>query len=98
MNIYLNTPALIRTYKSTAHISLPVSQVEVHSFAVDCTVRSRFARTVMTSTAVNKGNAAREISFEVELPKTALISNFSMSVCLMFLLKLMILFYCPLQM
>lgn len=84
MDLYLNTLAWIRTYKSTvrAHISLPVPQVEVHSFTVDCTVRSRFARTVMTSTAVNKGNAAREISFEVELPKTAFISNFSMSVCL----------------
>ncbi|TWW61761.1 Inter-alpha-trypsin inhibitor heavy chain H3 [Takifugu flavidus] len=55
-------------------------QVEVHSFTVDCTVRSRFARTIMTSTAINKGNAAREISFEVELPKTAFISNFSMEI------------------
>ncbi|XP_056885568.1 inter-alpha-trypsin inhibitor heavy chain H3-like isoform X1 [Takifugu flavidus] len=57
-----------------------VGTVEVHSFTVDCTVRSRFARTVMTSTAINKGNAAREISFEVELPKTAFISNFSMEI------------------
>uniref|UniRef100_H2S040 Inter-alpha-trypsin inhibitor heavy chain 3 n=1 Tax=Takifugu rubripes TaxID=31033 RepID=H2S040_TAKRU len=81
MNLYLNTPALIRTYKSTyAHISLTASQVEVHSFTVDCAVRSRFARTIMTSTAINKGNAAREISFEVELPKTAFISNFSMEI------------------
>ncbi|TWW61763.1 Inter-alpha-trypsin inhibitor heavy chain H3 [Takifugu flavidus] len=59
---------------------IPKSLVEVHSFTVDCTVRSRFARTVMTSTAINKGNAAREISFEVELPKTAFISNFSMEI------------------
>uniref|UniRef100_H3D0L8 Inter-alpha-trypsin inhibitor heavy chain H3 n=1 Tax=Tetraodon nigroviridis TaxID=99883 RepID=H3D0L8_TETNG len=54
--------------------------VEVHSFTVDCTVRSRFARTLMTSTALNKGNTSREISFEVELPKTAFISNFSMEI------------------
>uniref|UniRef100_H2S045 Inter-alpha-trypsin inhibitor heavy chain H3 n=1 Tax=Takifugu rubripes TaxID=31033 RepID=H2S045_TAKRU len=57
-----------------------VGTVEVHSFTVDCAVRSRFARTIMTSTAINKGNAAREISFEVELPKTAFISNFSMEI------------------
>lgn len=54
--------------------------VEVFSVTVDCTVASRFARTVVTSKALNKANASQEIFFEVELPKTALISNFSMSV------------------
>ncbi|CAG02027.1 unnamed protein product [Tetraodon nigroviridis] len=54
--------------------------VDVHSFTVDCTVRSRFARTLMTSTALNEGHTSREISFEVELPKTAFISNFSMEI------------------
>uniref|UniRef100_H3D0L7 Inter-alpha-trypsin inhibitor heavy chain H3 n=1 Tax=Tetraodon nigroviridis TaxID=99883 RepID=H3D0L7_TETNG len=53
--------------------------VEVYSVMVDCTVASRFARTVMTSKAWNKANA-RQISFEVQLPKTAFISNFSMEI------------------
>lgn len=45
---------------------------------VDCAVTSRFAHTVMTSTALNKANVSQEIFFEVELPKTAFITNFSM--------------------
>lgn len=57
-------------------------QVEVHSVKVDCTVTSRFAHTVTTSKALNKANFSQEIFFEVELPKTAFIVNFSMSVCL----------------
>uniref|UniRef100_A0A3Q2QAA9 Inter-alpha-trypsin inhibitor heavy chain H3 n=1 Tax=Fundulus heteroclitus TaxID=8078 RepID=A0A3Q2QAA9_FUNHE len=47
---------------------------------VVCTVTCRFARTVMTSKALNKANVAQEISLEVELPKTAFITNFSMEI------------------
>ncbi|XP_058487916.1 inter-alpha-trypsin inhibitor heavy chain H3-like isoform X2 [Solea solea] len=55
-------------------------KVEVHSVSVDCTVTSRFARTVVTSVALNKANTSQEIFFEVELPKTAFITNFSMEI------------------
>lgn len=48
---------------------------------VDCSVMSRFAHTIMTSKALNRANSSQEISFDVELPKTAFIVNFSMSVC-----------------
>uniref|UniRef100_A0A4W6FDQ3 Inter-alpha-trypsin inhibitor heavy chain H3 n=1 Tax=Lates calcarifer TaxID=8187 RepID=A0A4W6FDQ3_LATCA len=54
--------------------------VEVHSVTVDCKVTSRFAHTVMTSRALNKANSSQEIFFEVELPKTAFITNFSMEI------------------
>ncbi|XP_070708538.1 inter-alpha-trypsin inhibitor heavy chain H3-like [Pempheris klunzingeri] len=54
--------------------------VEVYSVTVDCTVTSRFAHTVMTSKALNKANSSQEIFFEVELPKTAFITNFSMEI------------------
>ncbi|XP_047439699.1 inter-alpha-trypsin inhibitor heavy chain H3-like [Mugil cephalus] len=54
--------------------------VELRSVTVECTVASRFAHTVMTSVAVNKANVSQEIFFEVELPKTAFISNFSMEI------------------
>uniref|UniRef100_A0A7N6B6B1 Inter-alpha-trypsin inhibitor heavy chain H3 n=1 Tax=Anabas testudineus TaxID=64144 RepID=A0A7N6B6B1_ANATE len=57
---------------------LALSQVEVYSMTVDSTVTSRFAHTVMTSKALNKANSSQEIFFEVELPKTAFITNFSM--------------------
>uniref|UniRef100_G3P4Z3 Inter-alpha-trypsin inhibitor heavy chain H3 n=1 Tax=Gasterosteus aculeatus aculeatus TaxID=481459 RepID=G3P4Z3_GASAC len=54
--------------------------VEVHSVKVDCTVTSRFAHTVTTSKALNRANFSQEIFFEVELPKTAFIVNFSMEI------------------
>lgn len=54
--------------------------VEVYSVTVHCTVTSRFAHTVMTSKALNKANTSQEIFFEVDLPKTAFITNFSMEI------------------
>ncbi|KAM6947541.1 inter-alpha-trypsin inhibitor heavy chain H3-like isoform 1-T1 [Lycodopsis pacificus] len=57
-----------------------VEMVEVFSVKVDCTVMSRFAHTVMTSRALNKANSSQEIFFEVDLPKTAFIVNFSMEI------------------
>ncbi|XP_061591624.1 inter-alpha-trypsin inhibitor heavy chain H3a [Cololabis saira] len=62
--------------KRSAHGTM----VEVHSVMVDCTVTSRFAHTVITSLALNKANLSQEISFEVELPKSAFITNFSMEI------------------
>ncbi|KAK1799551.1 hypothetical protein P4O66_000432 [Electrophorus voltai] len=55
-------------------------KIEVHSVKIDCNVASRFAHTVMTSTALNKANVSQEVFFEVELPKTAFITNFSMEI------------------
>ncbi|KAJ0023382.1 hypothetical protein NQD34_003281 [Periophthalmus magnuspinnatus] len=56
------------------------NMVEVYSVTVDCAVTSRFAHTVMTSKAMNKANSSQEIFFQVELPKTAFITNFSMEI------------------
>ncbi|XP_061641307.1 inter-alpha-trypsin inhibitor heavy chain H3-like isoform X2 [Phyllopteryx taeniolatus] len=60
-----------------SHRDALVEMVEVHTFIVDCAVTSRFAHTVMTSKALNKANISREIVFEVEIPKTAFITNFT---------------------
>ncbi|XP_028941551.1 inter-alpha-trypsin inhibitor heavy chain H4 [Antrostomus carolinensis] len=54
--------------------------IEIYSLRVDCRVTSRFAHTVITSKIVNRANESREATFEVELPKTAFITNFSMSI------------------
>ncbi|XP_034540362.1 inter-alpha-trypsin inhibitor heavy chain H3-like [Notolabrus celidotus] len=56
------------------------SVVEVYSVMVHCTVTSRFAHTVMTSKALNKANTSQEIFFEVDMPKTAFITNFTMEI------------------
>ncbi|TSV54872.1 Inter-alpha-trypsin inhibitor heavy chain H3 [Bagarius yarrelli] len=60
--------------------SLKESEIEMQNMKIDCKVTSRFAHTVMTSTALNKANVSREVFFEVELPKTAFITNFSMEI------------------
>ncbi|XP_009889590.1 PREDICTED: inter-alpha-trypsin inhibitor heavy chain H4 [Charadrius vociferus] len=54
--------------------------IEIYSLRMDCKVTSRFAHTVITSKIVNRANESREATFEVELPKTAFITNFSMSI------------------
>ncbi|GAB0194638.1 inter-alpha-trypsin inhibitor heavy chain H4 [Grus japonensis] len=54
--------------------------IEIYSLRVDCKVTSRFAHTIITSKIVNRANESREATFEVELPKTAFITNFSMSI------------------
>uniref|UniRef100_A0A3P9BXZ2 Inter-alpha-trypsin inhibitor heavy chain H3 n=1 Tax=Maylandia zebra TaxID=106582 RepID=A0A3P9BXZ2_9CICH len=57
-----------------------IQKVEVQSIRITCTVSSRFAHTVMSSKALNKENSSQEIFFEVELPKMAFITNFSMEI------------------
>ncbi|NXG75025.1 ITIH4 inhibitor, partial [Baryphthengus martii] len=54
--------------------------IEIYSLHVDCKVTSRFAHTLITSKIVNRANESKEATFEVELPKTAFITNFSMSI------------------
>ncbi|KAL7986020.1 hypothetical protein Chor_011186 [Crotalus horridus] len=41
---------------------------------------SRYAHTVITSRIVNRGNESKEAVFDVELPKKAFITNFSMTI------------------
>uniref|UniRef100_A0A3P8QEL3 Inter-alpha-trypsin inhibitor heavy chain H3 n=1 Tax=Astatotilapia calliptera TaxID=8154 RepID=A0A3P8QEL3_ASTCA len=87
---YRRTPTLyLLKYKSplfrwTAGLLAPalgsLHRVEVQSIRITCTVSSRFAHTVMSSKALNKENSSQEIFFEVELPKMAFITNFSMEI------------------
>ncbi|XP_068838008.1 inter-alpha-trypsin inhibitor heavy chain H3 isoform X8 [Capricornis sumatraensis] len=63
--------------------SLPegaVDGIEVYSTKVNCKVTSRFAHNVVTTRAVNHANTAKEVSFDVELPKTAFITNFTLTI------------------
>uniref|UniRef100_A0A8C5FDX9 Inter-alpha-trypsin inhibitor heavy chain H3 n=1 Tax=Gadus morhua TaxID=8049 RepID=A0A8C5FDX9_GADMO len=62
------------------YISPFENDINVQSSILHCTVASRFTHTVMTSTALNKANSSQEIFFEVDLPKTAFITNFSMEI------------------
>uniref|UniRef100_A0A3P8UYU7 Inter-alpha-trypsin inhibitor heavy chain H3 n=1 Tax=Cynoglossus semilaevis TaxID=244447 RepID=A0A3P8UYU7_CYNSE len=80
MYIHVTSPGFKRSSKLDSHFLLFFQMVEVQSVKIACAVMSRFARTVMTSIALNKANSSQEVFFKVELPKTAFISNFSMEI------------------
>ncbi|XP_007451952.1 PREDICTED: inter-alpha-trypsin inhibitor heavy chain H4 [Lipotes vexillifer] len=54
------------------------NDIDIYSLTVDSRVSSRFAHTVVTSRAVNKASTLQEVTFQMELPKKAFITNFSM--------------------
>ncbi|XP_045688369.1 inter-alpha-trypsin inhibitor heavy chain H4 isoform X2 [Phyllostomus hastatus] len=54
------------------------NDIDIYSLTVDSKVSSRFARTVVTSRVVNRADSAQEAIFQMELPKKAFITNFSM--------------------
>ncbi|OWK63482.1 Inter-alpha-trypsin inhibitor heavy chain H3 [Lonchura striata] len=66
--------------KRNADNDLVVNGMEICSMKIDSKVTSRFAHNVITSRAVNRGNVPKEVFFDVELPKTAFITNFSMTI------------------
>ncbi|XP_069824043.1 inter-alpha-trypsin inhibitor heavy chain H3-like [Dendropsophus ebraccatus] len=59
-------------------IDQPVKDIEVYSIDISSQVTSRFAHNVITSRAVNKANMSKEAIFDVDLPNSAFITNFSM--------------------
>lgn len=56
----------------------PATDIEVYSIDINSQVTSRFAHNVITSRAVNRANISKEAIFDVDLPKTAFITNFTM--------------------
>lgn len=58
--------------------SLVQNGIDIYSLTVDSQVSSRFAHTVVTSRVVNRADTAQEATFQLELPRKAFITNFSM--------------------
>uniref|UniRef100_A0A2K5Q1X6 Inter-alpha-trypsin inhibitor heavy chain 4 n=1 Tax=Cebus imitator TaxID=2715852 RepID=A0A2K5Q1X6_CEBIM len=54
------------------------NDIDIYSLTVDSRVSSRFAHTVVTSRVVNRADTVKEATFQMELPKKAFITNFSM--------------------
>ncbi|XP_037654104.1 inter-alpha-trypsin inhibitor heavy chain H4 [Choloepus didactylus] len=52
--------------------------IDIYSLTVDSRVSARFAHTVITSRVVNRADLMQEATFQMELPKKAFITNFSM--------------------
>uniref|UniRef100_A0A670J4D8 Inter-alpha-trypsin inhibitor heavy chain 4 n=1 Tax=Podarcis muralis TaxID=64176 RepID=A0A670J4D8_PODMU len=73
-------PPLLSCYRIESFPLLLQNAIEIYSLHVDCKVTSRYAHTVITSRVVNRANESKEALFEVELPKSAFITNFSMTI------------------
>uniref|UniRef100_A0A8C4ML34 Inter-alpha-trypsin inhibitor heavy chain 2 n=1 Tax=Equus asinus TaxID=9793 RepID=A0A8C4ML34_EQUAS len=57
-----------------------VDQVTLHSYKVRSTITSRTANTVIQTKVVNNSPQPQNVVFDVQIPKGAFISNFSMTV------------------
>uniref|UniRef100_A0A7M4F7I4 Inter-alpha-trypsin inhibitor heavy chain H3 n=1 Tax=Crocodylus porosus TaxID=8502 RepID=A0A7M4F7I4_CROPO len=66
--------------RSTCWWPCIINGIEFYSIKIDCRVTSRFAHNVITSRAVNRANISKEVIFDVDLPKTAFITNFTMTI------------------
>ncbi|KAL6081015.1 hypothetical protein STEG23_029120 [Scotinomys teguina] len=64
--------------RSTAAPDFRQNDIDIYSLTVDSRVSSRFAHTVVTSRVVNRASDAQEVTFQIELPRKAFITNFSM--------------------
>ncbi|XP_007950284.2 inter-alpha-trypsin inhibitor heavy chain H4 [Orycteropus afer afer] len=54
------------------------NDIDIYSLTVESKISSRFAHTVVTSRVVNRADTVKEAAFQMELPKKAFITNFSM--------------------
>ncbi|KAK9406272.1 inter-alpha-trypsin inhibitor heavy chain H3-like [Crotalus adamanteus] len=70
----------LRNIKKRSATDVHTQGVEIYWVKIDCSVTSRFSRNVITSRAVNRANVSKEARFDVELPKTAFISNFTLTI------------------
>ncbi|XP_054990152.1 inter-alpha-trypsin inhibitor heavy chain H1 [Sorex araneus] len=65
--------------KKRQTVDTAVDGVIIRSLKVNCKVTSRFAHYVITSQVVNNADEAKEVAFDVEIPKTAFISDFAIT-------------------
>ncbi|CAI5767142.1 inter-alpha-trypsin inhibitor heavy chain H3-like [Podarcis lilfordi] len=70
----------IRNIKKRNVANNITDEIDIYSLKIECFVTSRFSHNVITSRAVNRANVSKEALFDVELPKTAFITNFTMTI------------------
>ncbi|XP_038204649.1 inter-alpha-trypsin inhibitor heavy chain H4 isoform X2 [Arvicola amphibius] len=73
--ILLILPSLLAGLQTT---TARKNGIDIYSLTVDSQVSFRFAHTVVTSRVVNRADTAQEATFQLELPRKAFITNFSM--------------------
>uniref|UniRef100_A0A671Y1R9 Inter-alpha-trypsin inhibitor heavy chain 2 n=1 Tax=Sparus aurata TaxID=8175 RepID=A0A671Y1R9_SPAAU len=78
-------PVQLLTLQSSNHKTFSVQAIRgdditVKSYKVESRITSRFAHTTVRSSVVNSGSKAQSIGFNVQIPKRAFITNFTMNV------------------
>lgn len=71
-------PFILPLLLAVTAINLARTATVYESFRVDSVIVSRYARTTVTSVIYNSAPESGEASFQVQLPSTAFISNFTM--------------------
>jgi Vault protein inter-alpha-trypsin. len=72
--IYFMIQQIISVFQAPPHLPKP----EMYSLRVESQIKSRYARTVVSSRLANPANKSQEVFFSVILPETAFISGFLM--------------------
>uniref|UniRef100_A0A673TUB5 Inter-alpha-trypsin inhibitor heavy chain H1 n=1 Tax=Suricata suricatta TaxID=37032 RepID=A0A673TUB5_SURSU len=72
-------PGRPKVSKKRQTVDTSVDGMTIRSLKVNCKVTSRFAHYVITSQVVNNADEAKEVAFDVEIPKTAFISDFAIT-------------------
>ncbi|MXQ95974.1 hypothetical protein E5288_WYG020286 [Bos mutus] len=70
----------VHTVDFSCRFQEDVDQVTVYSYKVQSTITSRVANTVIQTKVVNHSPQPQNVVFDVQIPKGAFISNFSMTV------------------
>lgn len=72
--IYFMIQRIISVFQAPPQLPKP----EMYSLRVESQIKSRYARTVVSSRLANPANKSQEVFFSVILPETAFISGFLM--------------------
>ncbi len=79
MSCSLATPVLLLLL--AIGIALASEDIVYREFRVEGQIVNRYSTTTVTSVVFNSADVSQELSFRVQLPDTAFISNFTMCAC-----------------
>ncbi|KAM9846078.1 inter-alpha-trypsin inhibitor heavy chain H2 [Aulostomus maculatus] len=74
------TRAILTSEEQENFEAIRGDDITVRSYKVESRITSRFAHTTVRSSVVNSGSKAQSIGFNVQIPKQAFITNFTMNV------------------
>ena len=71
-------PLAVLSSLSLRQVPAGSDSITYQRFHIDSRIVARYAATTITSVILNRDTKSQELTFQVQLPETAFISNFSM--------------------